>query len=214
LTGLQEGLQGLGPLDSVIQAAGRVNRNYRERGVLELARVKRGKRSDFSLVYGKLSEELTLKVLEEFLRGRNGFSEREVPTLLEEYYREVRTRYNSFRTKEVEDVLEKIRRLDYDEVKVDLIEEGPKYQVFVTLDEEAERVLEDLRELIGKRGYDVRAKLKALRGKAEQYVVKVWGKPGLPLDEKLGWFVLDRGELDQMYDEDLGFVERDEDLIW
>jgi CRISPR-associated endonuclease/helicase Cas3 len=217
----------LGPLDSVVQAAGRCNRNWRrEGGPVNLIRVRRGDRkgSDFSIVYGKVTEELTLDVLEG--RGWPGdvtVGEGEAGTLLDEYYRMVEERMNPLDQIESRRVEEAALKLNYDEVEFSLIERAPKYSVYAILNSEAERRLDELRRAIesvrgiGEPGdlVGARMRLRAFRSLVEEFIVRVWEDPVLPLDEDLNLYLMGEDEARKRYDPLTGYRGAAEgDLIW
>jgi CRISPR-associated endonuclease/helicase Cas3 len=217
----------LGPLDSVVQAAGRCNRNWRrEGGPVNLIRVRRGDRKelDFPIVYGRVTEELTLDVLEG--RGWPGdviVGEGEAGALLDEYYRMVEERRRPLDRSESRKVEEAALQLNYDGVEFSLIERAPKYSVYVILNSEAERRLDELRRAIeGMRGAGgpgdlagARMRLRASRSLVEEFVVRVWEDPVLPLDEDLNLYLMGADEARKRYDPLTGYRGAAEgDLIW
>ena len=211
----REAVRDLGPIDSIIQAAGRVNREWRrDKGELTVVRVKResANSTDFSLVYGKLTEEITLSALS----GVREVEEKDVDGLLSKYYEEIRKKFKPESSRKRAEVLGNVTKLEFDKVELKLITEEPKYTVYVTLDEEAEEVDKQVKKALNERGYQRRAKVKALMARAQSYVVKVWEKPDLSLDDELEWYVLERGDIDKFYDPNTGFKAKVDEsaLIW
>lgn len=218
------GYRDLGPLDSVVQAAGRINRNYRAMGDLYVYRIRRKemKRTDFSLVYGKITENITLQTLKQLSESSViNLEEKDVERALAIYYDKVKDYLRPEASPFAKDVLEMIKRLEYNEVEVKLIEEELKYTVFIEYDDEAKKIWENLRSELNQKNGDAfkrRAKVKALLSNAQQYIVNTINKPEVDYDERLGWYFVPRDLVSKYYDETLGLrvhgSEEKEDDIW
>ncbi|XDF43703.1 CRISPR-associated helicase Cas3' [Saccharolobus solfataricus] len=211
-----EAYRDLGPIDSIIQAAGRVSRNWlRDQGLLTVMRVKReGGLTDFAKIYGKLTEEITEETLRNF--GKKEFNENDVDSLLNSYYSVLRQRFKPENSKKRNVILTNVTRLEFDKVKLKLIQEEPKYIVFIKYDDEAEKVYEELKAALKSQEFDKRAKVKKAMAKAENYIVKVWEQPStLPIDENLEWYIVERDQVDEYYDNNTGFKNNNTNaLIW
>ncbi len=215
----------LGPFDSIVQTAGRVNRNYKNKGDLWVYRIKRKgrERSDFELVYGKITENITLSTLEELSINKNlDLDEKNVEKALSIYFSKVKRYLRPDQSRFVEQTLENIKKLEYDLVDVKLIDQMLKYTVFVEYDDEAKEIWNELNselnEKIRSGAFAKRAKIKTLIGRAQQYIVNLWEKPEAEYSERLGWFYVPYKEVERHYDKMLGFRTREkdssEDLIW
>ncbi|MCY0850242.1 CRISPR-associated helicase Cas3' [Sulfuracidifex metallicus] len=208
-----------GPLDSVIQASGRCNRNGElgERGgKVVVVRVKRDdrQRSDFSLVYGNVTEEVAKKVLDKYRiitsKKENQIEEKDFRPLLEMYYeeleinRDLRNQFTKWK--------DWVKLLDYDEVNFSLIQEEPKYSILVLENSEAESRLKQLRDALKLEGYKRRVEVKRARALIEEFVVKVWEKPQIDFDERLELYLAPK----EKYDKLTGYRVKDieESLIW
>ncbi|BCS93390.1 CRISPR-associated helicase Cas3' [Metallosphaera javensis (ex Sakai et al. 2022)] len=199
------------PLDSVVQASGRCNRNWRQgKGRVLVPEVVRDGRSDFQRIYGRIAYQVTGEVVQELISEGNPVSEAKLLPYLSRYYDLVNRRYHPDGVPEYKENRERVMKLSYDELKVSLIEEEPKYPVFVKLGEEASQVLEELRR--AKRNREPRWRMRLLLSRAMDFVVRVWEEPGLLQDRDLEWYIL---EDQARYDRFTGYVPRDEEqALW
>lgn len=200
------------PLDSVVQAAGRCNRNWRmERGAVIVPEVTREGRSDFERIYGRIAHQVTSEIVGDLLsRGVNPVTEADLTPLLSRYYDIVNQRYHADQVNEYVQVKKEIEGLNFDNVSVSLIQEEPKYPVYVNLTDEAREILEKVKT--AKRQRESRQRMRLLLSQAMDYVIRVWEEPGLAVDKDLGWYILDD---ESRYDKRMGYVPRmEEQLLW
>ena len=215
----------LGPLDSVVQAAGRVNRNYKNKGDLYVYRIKKKAKSssDFELVYGKITENITMSTLEELSEEQNvDLDEKDIEKALSKYFSKVKEYLRPDASRFVHENLEHIKSLEYDKINVELIDQAPKHTVFIEYDDEAKRIWIELNEELNKKeksdAFARREKIKKLMSMAQQYTVNLWEEPEAEKNEKLGWYYVQNQQVPQYYDEKLGFRVKGEenlnDFIW
>lgn len=215
----------LGPLDSVVQTAGRVNRNYKKVGELFVHRIKRKEknRTDFELVYGKITENVTLQTLKKFSGTQNlELDEKDIGKVLEIYYNTVKEYLRPDVSPFVSQCLKNVKSLEYNKIDVKLIDQELKYSVFIEYDDQAKKIWNELKNQLNIKTknyvFERRANIKALIGAAQQYIVNLWERPDVDYDERLGWFYIPQEKVAQYYDKTLGFraknEEKNADLIW
>jgi CRISPR-associated endonuclease/helicase Cas3 len=176
------------PLDSIIQAGGRCNRNW-TRGCGEVYIIKlvdEDGNPDSIRIYGRLTINY---VTEPLLRKWKMWGEDKVLKLIHEYYELVTERSGAEHSDESKKFLDAIRDLDLKQLgEFRLIREEPKAAVFIEIDQVAKDLLDEFRRLWEVRdgsadheeGYRRRALLRAYRARLEDYIVETWDVDTLP----------------------------------
>ncbi|MER3557225.1 MAG: CRISPR-associated endonuclease Cas3'' [Thermus sp.] len=199
----QEGYRALAPMESLLQTAGRVNRNAEDSEgrlfVLDLEG-RSAKR-----VYGEVLLDRTWQVLAEPLQ--KGIWDLEALELLEGYYRLVEEGISQHKGRKL---LENLQNLDYCRAELRLIEEAPSLPIFVEWDEEASRLLGELEDAFKKDPLERRLALRALFPRLQAYTVSPLLHRALknlppPLLGREEWRYVPREGVADYYEEEVGF---------
>ncbi|MDQ1351783.1 MAG: CRISPR-associated endonuclease/helicase Cas3, partial [Acidobacteriota bacterium] len=198
------------PLDCIVQSAGRCNRNSRKENgeVYIFSLMKDGaNKKDSNYIYAPLS----LVPTEKLFRQVKTFSESDLLTAVEEYYRIVKEAISAGPSDEL---LKSIGHLEYEEIKekFQLIKSIPSELVFIEKDEQAGRILGRFREImelpdrfqrknefltIKKEFYDYTLSVKVTNG----------GSVFPPYKELGHLSIIPRHQLADYYDENTGYKE-------
>ncbi|SHJ60873.1 CRISPR-associated helicase/endonuclease Cas3 [Paramaledivibacter caminithermalis] len=192
----------LAPLDCIIQAAGRCNRNGENKGEVRVIKMVNEGKIYSSYVYGKLLPQITEEIL-----AKSYFKESEFLEIIKEYFKSALERSNS-----VDDSIKFIQameNLEFDKIKeFSLIENRPNYiDVYFEVDKKAKCIFENYKKRVLKED-DKSKRYKALlrlKPKLREYIIS------LPKDfyrefiEEKNIFRMSIEDRERTYKDDIGF---------
>lgn len=198
----------LAPLDSIVQSAGRCNREgKKEKGQVFVVNLKDERdRFYWSYIYDYFLIFQTEKAL-----TKKSYSEIEVGKLVEDYYRFIKTGKSDDSSNKI---LEAIITLNFDgengihEFKL-IKEDFYKEDVFVILDKQAEKVFEEFKKVVAIKDPIYRKEhFDQIKSKFYSYVVQVdTRKNPPPIYNNLIYYV-PLENLEEYYDKNKGFIKR------
>ncbi|MEM3648028.1 MAG: CRISPR-associated helicase Cas3' [Thermoproteota archaeon] len=207
----------LGPLDSIVQVAGRCNRNWRlPAGQVYIFRLIDEKgQEDARKIYGSILPERTMELIDR----RESIKENELVELMKLYYDDISYRMNVEKHPDCMKLLERIKALDFQELAhFSLIEEAPKVPVYLEYDDEAKRLLKGFKDALNalereealEKIFELKAALRKLRGEMENFVVEVYEseaslKSLKPITTQANVLLVPQEEVDAYYDLETGF---------
>ncbi|MCX7795053.1 MAG: CRISPR-associated helicase Cas3' [bacterium] len=207
----------MAPLDSIIQAVGRCNRNWEKKGETIVIYLKDENRSYASYIYDSLLLEITAKILS----NREVIEEREFWDIINSYYLEVQKKKSSDISTEFINAIYRLKYNSIDETRgiedFKLIEEDyPKFEVFIELNDEARNIWERFIDVKGiKDLVERRIEFNKFKADFYKYVisipVNVENIP--PIINGFGY--VSNSSLSEYYDEVTGFKPKgDTVLLW
>ena len=229
-------IRDVAPIDSIIQAAGRCNRNGTqiEPGIVTI--VNEGENSDsgndypkFSrLVYGKLAMDISVNVLKRF---GEIIRERDFPKLMETYFDEVCKRNLCKEHLKHNLLIDSMVNLDFDSrndqksvsepVGFSLLEDNrPMVDVFIVRNDDDQKVLDWYKEkvLSEKDPRNRKMNMLEIRSKFRQRIISVdktfadsLGARALKEEDSL--YILDRGLTESYYDNETGLRRTEEAFL-
>jgi len=210
-------IRDIAPLDSIVQVAGRCNRNWHiDRGELFIVKIVDEKGNQDSL---KIYDDILINRSEALLKEKREFNESELRNIIDKYYGDIANRINL--ESKTEELLQAIKDLNFDELRdFSLIEKEPKIPVFIEIDDNnARKILEEFKESINEikdsernEIFKHKAKLKIIRTKLENYIINVWKiDKNLPdighdLGISIGIKYVSRGIRDAYYNDETGYL--------
>jgi len=133
------------PLDSIIQTAGRCNRNNRkEQGLVKLFKLTNDKgKHDFSYIYKGLPINATNKIFEK----KTEINENNIFHIINEYYDEIKRNKSN---NESNILLNALENLDYDTITSNfkLLDEPPSFSVFIEIDDKSKKLLKEFYNIL------------------------------------------------------------------
>jgi len=195
------------PLDSVIQSAGRCNRNSDKKiGRISIFRLKNedGK-FDYNLIY----KGLTLTETEKLFFHRNSFEEPELIEIINSYYEGIK---NHGSQDESLKILKGMKNMNYEEIydKFRLIDEIPSFLMFFEVDDKAKNILERFKEIFSiKDKFERKSEFLAIKSEFYQYMLSVKfsknTKSYFTSFEEIGNFrIVERNFVNSVYDFETG----------
>ena len=165
----EEGFREISPIDSILQVAGRINRNGKHLGTLHIFSLDDGKEK---AVYGEILPFISQNMLKEMFSKERGVSDVSLIGKLSNYYESIEEWISHQKS---EEILNSISKLDYDQIeKFSLIKNAPTERIFVELDDNATEVLNRLREYLKLEDWKLkRLKVRALLPEIEAYTINV-----------------------------------------
>jgi len=207
----------IAPLDSLIQSAGRCNRNWsKEKGLVNIVRLQDNKRAYSSYIY----DSLLLRETEKVLLKNNVLYEQDLFEMVENYFHLLQNKKSSDDSRKL---LEAVYRLKYTSndqqvgiADFQLIEEDyPKLDVFLEINEEAQEVwnafleIKEIKDL-----WQRRLAFDKIKGDFYQFVVSVPIKVENLPPEVSGFRYVNNDSLSDFYDPETGFKLKGGSAIW
>ncbi len=194
------------PLDSIIQSAGRCNRHSTfTQGKVELIYlVDENEKAYCRYIYDSLLLDITKSLFR-----KESYEEKELWELSKHYYELLRNRKSDQNSKELLEAVQRFRFSSSEKSSIDkfrLIQEEPyKRDVFIELDEEAQKIWQAYKELRKlkepKERYEAFLKIK---NSFYAYVISVPIEENTPPIEEDFYYVSQK-ELDEYYDQETGY---------
>jgi len=207
------------PFDSIIQSAGRCNRNWKiDKGNVFVVKLKDDKRPFASYIYDSALLDATKRILTEHKK----IEEHEIYDIMNEYYNIVKNKISFDTSKKL---IEAIKQLRYtnefgdNEVAISefaLIEdEKYKIDVFVELNEEAKSIWQKFESIFELNNtFEKRIKFDEIKKDFYQFVISVPEKAIGSIPIVNGFAYINYDSLNDFYDPVTGFIKENYNLMW
>ncbi|TDT51933.1 CRISPR-associated helicase Cas3' [Fonticella tunisiensis] len=201
-------IRDLAPLDSIIQCAGRCNRNgVKDKGDVYVYRMVNEEGEPFSKhVYGTASVNITRKILE----GFEYINEKDYYELINAYFKEV-TKNKAMDLSE--GIIKSIKRLNFSKdkypvAKFSLIENNAGYiDIFIEIDEEARGILERYFKILSIKDFEKRReRYLEIKNELNKYFISVPKNMFKRFDNRHGILVLPFEGIDDNYNKNTGLI--------
>ncbi|MHA1694234.1 MAG: CRISPR-associated helicase Cas3', partial [Candidatus Helarchaeota archaeon] len=197
----------LAPFDSIVQSAGRCNRNMKDIGEVYLFTLYDDENQSkyASYIYSDISLAPTVSIL----KNKKKLSEQEVYALLKEYYFEIQKRMANNRSFQL---MENITNINFNKIVKNfvLIENYPDKLVFIEKDDMASEILKNYKHIYENfELFDRRDKFLKIKKKIFEYVLSVRiNQKTIPylksFEEVSNFLIMPRDMVDQFYRFDIG----------
>ena len=199
------------PLDSLIQSAGRCNRNNeKSKGIVKVFVLKDEKNEFYKYIYDSMLIDATKKILMEFngIVGEKEF----VLKAAQKYYKKIAEWGSKDESIHIWESLLKLEFSKLSEFKL-IPEDLLTISLFIEIDEEAEKVRETMEEIIkNKKGFQQKLELLKIRKKINNYTLnfrvskQLWDYVLMlnPIDNMERYRYIKRQELKKFYKTDSG----------
>ena len=214
-------IRDLAPLDSIVQAAGRCNRNARSKteGRVFLVKLINPKHAEKRLAM-YIYDSVLIGTTEELLQTQKQLPEKDYLSLVEEYFHKLR---REGRQAQDRDLLVSLKAMNYTEIGMfNLLPQSvPQVPVFVEFDEQAEKLVAKLKDIENlpaqnyqdrmKRRYEFKAIAPRLWGYVVNVPLKIAANAGLaqlPYASSFLWLQKIHPDFEKIYRKDTGFARK------